>query len=169
MFSRTSEYALRVMTCLAQRPHGVAPTPALARQTGVPENYLAKVLQQLAAAGLVVGRRGVGGGYRLRRPGGDVRLIEIVRAVSDFDRLHGCPNGPPGAKLCALHRVLDDAARAAIVILDGVTLGDLVRGGGEALCGGEGRPRDEGGRDPLTPTIAVNGQHAPHPERTAPA
>lgn len=162
MFSRTSEYALRVMTCLAMHPQDVAPTPTLARQTKVPENYLAKVLQQLAAAELVIGRRGVGGGYRLSRPVSDIRLIEIVRAVCDFDRLHACPNGRPGAKLCALHHVMDDVARAAIVILDGSTLEDLVNGDGEPLCGGDGGGdgREPGEADRLSPTIAVNGHHA---------
>jgi Rrf2 family protein len=142
-------------------PQDVAPTPTLARQTNVPENYLAKVLQQLAAAELVVGRRGVGGGYRLSRPVSDIRLIEIVRAVSDFDRLHACPNGRPGARLCALHHVMDEVAKAAIVILDGSTLQDLVNAEGEALCG---CGQEAGEEEPLSPTIAANGHLAQHPE-----
>ena len=71
MFSQTTEYALRAMACLAMYPDDLVATPTLAEQTKVPANYLAKVLQQLAAAKLITGRRGVGGGYRLARPAGD--------------------------------------------------------------------------------------------------
>ena len=61
MFSQTTEYALRAMACLALRPQQLTSAIALADQTKVPANYLAKVLQQLAGAGLIDGRRGVGG------------------------------------------------------------------------------------------------------------
>ena len=64
MLSQTVEYALRAMVCLAQSPDQLTPTPALASKTKVPPNYLAKVLQVLAQAELIEGRRGVGGGSR---------------------------------------------------------------------------------------------------------
>jgi len=156
MFSRTSEYALRSMTCLALHPGQVVPTPVLAREARVPENYLAKVLQQLAASELIVGRRGVGGGYRLLRPAADVRLIEVLRAVSELDRITSCPHGRPGARLCALHRVVDEVHRAVIVILDGSTLQDIIDSDDPPLCACAAA----GLEDDAPPTIAVNGHPA---------
>ncbi len=71
MFSQTTEYALRVMAWLALSPDLLVPTLTLADKTKVPAHYLAKVLQQLASAELVTGRRGVRGGYKLARAAKD--------------------------------------------------------------------------------------------------
>lgn len=132
MFSQTTEYALRAMACLAMRPDELMPTPALAERTKVPANYLAKVLQQLAAAKLIVGRRGVGGGYKLAKGAADIRLIDVISAVTVVERIKTCPLGLPhhGPSLCALHRKTDEAAAAVIEVYNGVTLHDLLTDAG---------------------------------------
>lgn len=128
MFSLTAEYALRAMACLALTPDQLVPTTALARQTKVPPNYLAKVLQLLAASELISGRRGVGGGYRLARNTDQITLLEILRAVTQIERITACPLGIPshGTNLCPLHRKIDEAAAAVIEIYGRSTLADLL-------------------------------------------
>jgi len=128
MFSQTTEYALRAMACLAMKPSELVPTPVLAEQTKVPANYLAKVLQQLAAAKLITGRRGVGGGYKLAKAAADIRLLEVIQAVSTLQRIDKCPLGisSHGSKLCALHKKADEAAAAVIEVYNGTTLQDLL-------------------------------------------
>lgn len=128
MFSVTTEYALRVMTALAMSPDNLVPTGSLAELTKIPSNYLAKVLQQLAGAGLVTGRRGVGGGYRLSRPAANIRLIEIIQTVGSLQRITTCPLGleSHGPNLCPLHRTIDRAAQTLIELFDGVTLQNLI-------------------------------------------
>lgn len=128
MFSQTAEYSMRAMACLALYPDRLVSTVELAGQTQVPVNYLAKVLQQLAGAGLIAGRRGVGGGYRLARPARDIRMLEVINAVGTLKRITTCPLGIPthGSNLCPLHRMADRAAKATIEVFEGVTLHDLV-------------------------------------------
>ncbi len=128
MFSQTTEYALRAMACLAIRPETLVATPVLAAETKVPANYLAKVLQQLAGAKLITGRRGVGGGYKLARPAAQIRLLEVINAVTLVERITTCPLGLPnhGSNLCPLHRRADEAAAAVIKVYNGVTLHDLL-------------------------------------------
>jgi Rrf2 family nitric oxide-sensitive transcriptional repressor len=128
MFSQTTEYALRAMACLAMKPSELVPTPVLAEQTKVPANYLAKVLQQLAAAKLITGRRGVGGGYKLAKAAANIKLLDVIQAVSTLKRIEVCPLGisSHGSKLCALHKKADEAAAAVIEVYDGTTLQDLL-------------------------------------------
>lgn len=78
MLSQTCEYALRAAVCMASDPDRWASTPHLAARAGIPSTYLAKVLQALAAAGIVSGRRGVGGGYRLARSPASISLAEVA-------------------------------------------------------------------------------------------
>ncbi len=127
MFSQTTEYALRAMACLALTPKELVAASTLADMTKVPGDYLAKVLQQLSAAGFVTGRRGAGGGYQLARPASEILLLDVIRCVGHIERIHTCPLGLPnhGPNLCPLHRRMDEAARVVIESLDGVTLETL--------------------------------------------
>lgn len=128
MFSQTTEYALRAMAWLALTPEVLVPTTTLAEKTKVPPHYLAKVLQQLANANLITGRRGVRGGYRLARPAGDVSLLDVVSAVAEINRITTCPLGLKnhGPNLCPLHRRMDAAAKSIIDMYSGITLQDLI-------------------------------------------
>ena len=141
MFSQTTEYALRAMACLALTPDELVSTVELAKQTKVPSNYLAKVLQQLSTANLIGGRRGVGGGYKLARPAAKIRLMDVLAAMGAVKRVHTCPLGLPnhGPNLCPLHRAVDDAAAAAIAVFEGSTLADLLGDGRSSgpLCDAE--------------------------------
>lgn len=153
MFSQTTEYALRAMSWLALSPDVLVPTTVLAEHTKVPEHYLAKVLQQLSAAKLIRGRRGVGGGYRLARPASQIPVVEVIRSVGHIERIHTCPLGiqAHGPNLCPLHRMMDDVAKAALDRLDGHTLQSLIDqpGASKPLCESkptvavtlDGRPR----------------------------
>jgi Rrf2 family protein len=76
MLSKTAEYALRAVTCMAS--HFGQPTSAddLAEATQVPRRYLNRVLQDLAAAELVRSRSGPGGGYELALQPHEVTILD---------------------------------------------------------------------------------------------
>lgn len=128
MISQTTEYALRAMAWLAINPNQRVPSGELAENTQVPRDYLAKVLQQLAEAALIQGRRGVNGGYQLTRPPEKIRLLDVVHAVNAIDRIKTCPLGlsSHGTRLCPLHRTLDNAIAAMLDALGDKTLADMV-------------------------------------------
>lgn len=132
MLSQTVEYALRAMAWLALTPGERVPSSTLAEKTRVPPDYLAKVLQSLGEAGMIDGRRGVKGGYRLSKPAADIRLLDVVNAVSrdesQLKRIESCPLGLSnhGPNLCPLHATMDRAIAALIEVLDDSTLADLV-------------------------------------------
>ncbi|GAB2504008.1 SUF system Fe-S cluster assembly regulator [Pseudoxanthomonas sangjuensis] len=79
--TKLTDYATVVLTVLAARPGEVLSATDLAEHSGLEAPTVAKVLKPLAQAGLVEGRRGVHGGYRLSRPAEQVSLIEIVEAM----------------------------------------------------------------------------------------
>lgn len=128
MFSATTEYAMRAMSWLALSPDTLVPTTVLAEKTKVPPHYLAKVLQNLAAADLIVGRRGVRGGYKLARPSKQITLLEVVRSVAEVSRITTCPLGLTnhGPNLCPLHRRIDQAAQKVIDLYGSITLDSLI-------------------------------------------
>jgi Rrf2 family protein len=66
--------------------HGAAPAHGItaceiADATGVPVEYLRKIMQRLAHARIVRSERGRAGGFRLRRPANRVNLLQVVEAI----------------------------------------------------------------------------------------
>src|SRR5919109_4083535 len=83
--SQKTEYATRAMLELAiRRARGgdaLVPARALAEAQHVPLRFLEQQLGALHKAGLVESFRGAGGGCRLAREPGDIKVAEIVDAI----------------------------------------------------------------------------------------
>ncbi|MEM9301354.1 MAG: Rrf2 family transcriptional regulator [Pseudomonadota bacterium] len=96
------EWAAHTCALLGLLPPGAAlSTDALAAFLGVPAPYLAKQLQALSRAGIVVAKRGVAGGYRLARPPEDLSLWDVTAAIEGTTPSFRCTevrrSGPCGA------------------------------------------------------------------------
>jgi Rrf2 family protein len=95
-----ADYAVVMMTAAARREapcsgEGGARLSAadLAEETGVPLPTAQKLMQKLAAHGLLVGHRGAGGGYALARPVSEINLADIVEAVEGPIVMTMCADG----------------------------------------------------------------------------
>ena len=127
MLSKTAEYALRAVACMGAEAGHPTSADKLAVTTKVPRRYLTRVLQDLAAAGLVESRPGPGGGYELAHPTSDLTILDVVNAVSPIERIRRCPLGLKShTKLCPLHAELDRAYAATEKAFKGVTIEQLV-------------------------------------------
>lgn len=98
---QTVEWALHCCWLLAQaRPGTALPRRRFAEFFDLPDPYLAKVLQQLVAAGVLVSVPGVRGGFRLAREAEGITALQIVRAVGQEGELFHCAEirqrGPVG-------------------------------------------------------------------------
>jgi Rrf2 family transcriptional regulator, nitric oxide-sensitive transcriptional repressor len=128
MLSKTAEYALRMVACLASDAEQAASADLLCEQTKVPRRYLHKVLQDLVRAELVRSRSGPGGGYMLARAAEDISILDVVNAVAPLERIRHCPLGLPShTSLCPLHKELDQAYAATEDAFARVTIGELLR------------------------------------------
>jgi Rrf2 family transcriptional regulator, nitric oxide-sensitive transcriptional repressor len=127
MISKTAEYALRAVACLAGEANRPLSADYLAEKTKVPRRYLTRVLQDLAAAGMVDSRSGPGGGYTLARPADKLTILDVVNAVSPLERIKACPLGLETHKtLCPLHAELDRAYAATEAAFGAVTMQRLL-------------------------------------------
>jgi Rrf2 family protein len=80
--TKKADYGLMAMKHLAERPGLEAcSTKDLADAYGIPHEALAKILQRLVRAGLLVSQQGTNGGYRLARDPGAMSAFEVIRAI----------------------------------------------------------------------------------------
>jgi len=128
MLSKTADYALRTVACLANEAGASTRAEALAKQTQVPRRYLNKVLKDLVRAKLVLSRPGPGGGYLLAKEADEITILDVVNAVAPLERIRHCPLGLPShTNLCPLHLELDKAYAATEEAFSQVTMGQLLR------------------------------------------
>ncbi len=97
LISKTSRYGLQAATDLAERFEGgeAAQAGEIAKRTGIPKNYLSKILHQLAREGVVISERGPRGGFRLARDPYEVSLAEIIEPVDPSLSERHCLLGRP--------------------------------------------------------------------------
>ncbi|MEM6688888.1 MAG: Rrf2 family transcriptional regulator [Planctomycetota bacterium] len=127
MISKTAEYALRAVTCLAAAPSRAMSADAMAEVTKVPRRYLTRVMQDLAAAEVVGSKSGPGGGYLLSQEIEQLSVLDVINAVSPLERIRECPLGIEShTELCPLHAVLDEAYAKTEAAFEGVTLKQLI-------------------------------------------
>jgi len=126
--SDAASLALHAAVVLAEAPERRASTKAIASALKASEAHLAKVMQRLARAGLVESVRGRGGGFRLARPAGRIKLLDVYQAIEG--RLPGseCLMGKPVCerKTCVLGGLLHTVDTWLRAYLSGTTLSQLV-------------------------------------------
>ena len=127
MLSKTAEYALRAVACLAGDAGQAESAELLCQQTKVPRRYLHKVLQDLVRAELVHSRSGPGGGYTLARAADEITILDVVNAVAPLERIRHCPLGLPShTSLCPLHKELDKAYASTEAAFSRVTIEQIL-------------------------------------------
>lgn len=129
-FPRYALYAALEMALAGDEPVTVG---QVAGPHGIPPTALAKVFQQLVRAGIAVGTRGIGGGYRLARPRTDVTVLDVVSVFEPLrtpgrDLLHVRADGEPAKpQAYALRRLFDEVDEGIRATLGSVTLETLIR------------------------------------------
>lgn len=125
-----TDFALRLLTYLALKPHELATIRQAADAYSIPFNHLNKVAHELGRAGFIETVRGRGGGLRLKRDAAEIRVGDVVRSTEDDFRLAECFDpvrnscriiGP-----CRLRGALREALDAYLAVLDRFTIADLV-------------------------------------------
>jgi Rrf2 family protein len=85
--TKKADYGLMALKYLAEQPGGSAHAPIaqsakdIAQAYHIPPPLLAKILQTLARAGLLVSHAGTNGGYALARPANQISAFEVIRAI----------------------------------------------------------------------------------------
>ena len=96
MFSKTCEYAFRatVVVAIASKNGERLTLADIAERTGAPRAFTAKVMQDLARAGIMTSQRGPNGGFDLPPlKARKVNLRMVMEAVGDDAFRHDCAMG----------------------------------------------------------------------------
>ena len=159
--NRMTDYGVVALSKMALKAGGAACADAaaendelqmtvaqLACDTGVNPPTVAKLMKQVAQAGLVTSQRGAHGGYTLARPAAEITVSEIIEALEGPIELTSCVDGAESQcgveSLCPMRgnwNQVNDAIRGALT--GGVTRDPAIRFGLAGLLPGEVRLLDD--------------------------
>jgi Rrf2 family protein len=126
--TRRTDYGIRALLYLAERPDGRAKADDIAAAMEIPRGFLPQVLQELQRARLVTSRPSRHGGYALARPAEQISILEVVEALEgSFSEQECALRGGPCRwdDVCALHWVWSSAREALASTLAQATLRDV--------------------------------------------
>lgn len=111
--TKAGEYAIRCALFLSFQGMGVVVSKKeIARVMDIPAQFLGKIAQQLARAGIIEIVQGSKGGYRLLVPPGELTMLDVVEAVIGKIYLNDCvvrPESCSRISACAIHRIWETA------------------------------------------------------------
>ena len=97
--TRAGEYAVRCVLHLSSQKEGsIVSRRDISKQMDIPDQFLGKVAQQLARAGLIEIVQGAKGGYRLLVEPSKISLLTVVEAVIGQIFLNDCLMRPGSCK-----------------------------------------------------------------------
>ena len=131
IYSRSAEYAIRALVVLGSLPSGEsARVKNVAAEAGIPEHFLAKILQDLARNGFLKSNKGPRGGFRLALPAAEIPLLKVVESVDGVGRCERCIAGNEACDdrvLCGLHDAWMPVRAHIIEWLTGTSIADAAK------------------------------------------
>ncbi len=109
--STKARYGVRALVHIAH--HGYASAQAIAERQAIPARYLEEIIGELRRAGLVVGKRGPRGGYRLGRPAAEIAVAHVLTALATPSQDAGAGVAPDEISVL-VERAIDERLQAAL-------------------------------------------------------
>jgi Rrf2 family transcriptional regulator, iron-sulfur cluster assembly transcription factor len=131
IYSKTCEYAIRALTCLARDGQkGYVRASVVSEETGVPGPYVSKIFQSLARSKILKSRKGPAGGFAFRVKPQSFSLMNIVKAIDDLSPFEECLMGLNECQAdnaCPLHHIWEKAKVKIIRELENTTLTQMTK------------------------------------------
>jgi len=134
--SKRTQYCLRACYALT-RKYGQGPVliDQLAEDESIPKSFLEQILFSLKGHGLVLSKKGKGGGYYLAKPPEEITIASVIRMIegplaplpcaseTQFRKCDECPD----VETCGTRIVMREVRDAVADILESRTLAAVCR------------------------------------------
>lgn len=129
LITRDTDYALRAICFISKQKGRTVSVSELARELKIPRPFLRKILQVLTKRQVLISHKGIGGGFILGKPVGELYLVDLMRIFQGRFHLNECllkklvcPNAPT----CILKHKIDNIEKYVVRQLKTITVGSLL-------------------------------------------
>ena len=135
--TKKADYGLIAMKYLAEHAEKQAKSAKeIAEAQGIPSELLAKILQKLVRAKLLVSLQGTNGGYRLARDSRTISAFDVIKAIEGPLFITSCVTHKGACEQtsrCTVKEPLQKVSLAIEEVLSKVTIFELAQAG-EGSC-----------------------------------
>jgi Rrf2 family transcriptional regulator, iron-sulfur cluster assembly transcription factor len=131
--SHTAGYAIQALSLVARSGGRLCLIREIARGSGIPKPYLAKIVNQLAREGLITAKRGYRGGIYLNRPPREITLLDVVEAIDGKEFIAECMLGLTSCSApcgCPTYKIWNRVREEVRAALRQTTLAHILEAGG---------------------------------------
>ncbi len=129
LLTKNTDYAVRALLHLSRNGHGFISSREISREERIPLPYLRRILQKLREEDLITAREGAGGGVKMNREPGDIRLNHLIEIFQGRMTLLDCVFRGEicfNVKTCPLRRRIKKIENTVTEELEGVTIASLL-------------------------------------------
>jgi len=126
--SKTSEYALRVLSFMINSDMQVFSAKYLIDTLDVPDKYLRRLMTDLSKSGFIKSMKGRDGGYIFAKNANTIYISQVIDAVEGMDKYEGCImgfNDCSDDNPCSLHENYAPIKDQLINFLSNTTISEL--------------------------------------------
>lgn len=127
-FSKTTEYALRVLSYMSLNENDLYSAEQLFITLKIPKKYLQRILTDLTKSGFLKSIKGRNGGFSFERSPDQIFLSEIISSTEGINWEPKCLFGFGKCAFdnaCAMHDIWCDTHHSLIAMLKNTRLSDL--------------------------------------------
>lgn len=136
MLSKKTKYGLKALAYIAkQQGENPVQIGAIAKSENISQKFLESIMLTLRKAGFLGSKKGKGGGYYLRRPAADIKMVEVMRVLEGpvamvpcvslnfYERCDDCPD----ELACSVHNLMIQLRDSNLKVLNQNTLADVIK------------------------------------------
>jgi len=126
--TKTSEYALRILTYMALNSEKLLSAQNLYEELQIPKRYLMRLLTDLSKSGFIRATRGRSGGYVFARPLNTIYFSEIIDSVEGLLSFEACALGNTSCPVnnpCVMHHIWEKPKKIFMETIKNTSLADL--------------------------------------------
>lgn len=136
MLSMKAKYAIRALMVLGTNEGKTLQSKSIAKEADAPMKFLESILLELKNQGLVESKRGIFGGYYLKKPARDIMLGSVIRqidgmlapikcaSINAYERCEDCVD----ENTCAIRHTMIEVRNAISDVLDKKPLSEMLNG-----------------------------------------
>ena len=126
--SKTSEYALRILSFMINSELQVFSAKYLVEKLGIPDKYLRHLMTNMRKKGFIKSFQGREGGYVFAKNANRIYLSDVIDAVEGMDKYSGCIMGFESCSNeapCSLHKTYAPVRDNVIGFFSSTTISEL--------------------------------------------
>lgn len=130
--STRTQYGLRALVYLAKKDKKICSLKEMSNKEGIPFDYLEKIISRLIKSGFIESKKGVSGGYLLKKRPKQIKIGDVINILEGNLSLVSCMRGRdkkicPREKQCLTKGLWQKIQDAITNTLKKITLADLLK------------------------------------------